>query len=107
MLELFTGKSPRHASFTEGLSLKKWVDINSHTNIEEVLYPELHKDCDSIDQEIQGDCLIKVMGIGLSCAADSPDNRITMRVALHRLKAIRDALLKPDRHKNSKSLMHH
>ncbi|XP_027093847.1 uncharacterized protein [Coffea arabica] len=107
LLELFTGRSPRHASFTEGLSLKKWVDINSHTNIEEVLYPELHEEGDSIDQEIQGDCLIKVMGIGLSCAADSPDNRITMRVALHRLKAIRDALLKPDRHKNSKSLMHH
>ncbi|CDP19861.1 unnamed protein product [Coffea canephora] len=107
LLELFTGRSPRHASFTEGLSLKKWVDINSPTNIEEVLYPELHEEGDSIDQEIQGDCLIKVMGIGLSCAADSPDNRITMRVVLHRLKAIRDALLKPDRHKNSKSLMHH
>ena len=28
LLELFTGKSPRHESFIEGLSLKKWVEMN-------------------------------------------------------------------------------
>ncbi|KAL3514403.1 hypothetical protein ACH5RR_027120 [Cinchona calisaya] len=98
LLQLFTGKSPRHESFMEGLSLKKWVEINFPNNIEEVLDQELlfqaihlYEEGKSINQEIQGDSLIKVMEIGLSCAADSPDKRITMKDALHKLKTAAEA----------------
>lgn len=73
--------------------------MNFPSNIEEVLDQELLvPNCDLyqadeiIYQEIQGDCLLKIMEVGLSCAADSPDQRITTRDALHKLKSVRDAL---------------
>lgn len=83
--------------------------MNIPNNIEEVLDKkllvptiDLCGEAESANQEIHGDCLIKVMGIGLSCAADSPDKRITMRDALYKMESVRDALFKPDEPKRPK-----
>ncbi|KAL3505091.1 hypothetical protein ACH5RR_034932 [Cinchona calisaya] len=98
ILELFTGKSPRHESFIGGLSLKKWVETNFPGKIEEVVDQDLlgTSKLQNVCQEIQRDCLIKIFGVGLSCVADSPYKRIIIRDALHKLRSVRDALIKSD-----------
>ncbi|CAK9182864.1 unnamed protein product [Ilex paraguariensis] len=103
LLELFTGKSPTHESFVGGLSLKKWVQLAFPTNMEQVLDPELLSDieklcCDdqSISPEIRRDCLKTVIGVGLSCTSDSPNERISMRDVYHKLKCVKEVILKPD-----------
>ena len=106
LLELFTGKSPTHDSFVEGLSLKKWVQLAFPTNMEQVLDPELLSDienlcCDDqsispVSPEIRRDCLKTVIGVGLSCTSDSPNERISMRDVYRKLKCVKEALLKPD-----------
>ena len=47
-----------------------------------------------ISLEMQHDCLMAVIEIGLSCTTDSPDGRITTRHALHKLKQAKLTLLK-------------
>ncbi|XP_058221157.1 putative receptor-like protein kinase At3g47110 [Rhododendron vialii] len=103
LLELFTGKSPTHESFTGDLSLKKWVQTAVATNVDQVSDPGLVRTNSSLSDgvqpitpEAQTDCLIAVLGVGLSCTVDSPDGRISMRDALCKLKSIRENLFKPD-----------
>lgn len=101
LLELFTGRRPTHESFTGDLSLKKWVQMALATNLDQVLDPvlvltdsSLSYDGQSIAPEAQRDCLIGILGVGLSCAVDSPNGRISMRDALCKLRSIRETLLK-------------
>nr|GLL48223.1 probable LRR receptor-like serine/threonine-protein kinase At3g47570 [Ipomoea trifida] len=61
------------------------------------LFPLANNHCQNgkcASSEIQGNCLISIVEIGLSCALDSPAGRITMRDALHKLKSVKDNLLK-------------
>nr|TKS02383.1 putative LRR receptor-like serine/threonine-protein kinas e [Populus alba] len=102
LLELFTGKSPTHEIFSRDLSLIKWVKSAFPANIEEVVDPELllsikdsHHGAQFESPEKQLECLIAILGVGLSCTVESPDQRITMRDSLHKLKRARDTLLKP------------
>ncbi|XP_061978336.1 probable LRR receptor-like serine/threonine-protein kinase At3g47570 [Populus nigra] len=101
LLELFTGKSPTHEIFSPDLSLIKWVKSAFPANIEEVVNPELllsikdfHHGAQFESPEKQHECLIAILGVGLSCTFESPDQRITMRDSLHKLKKARDTLLK-------------
>lgn len=102
LLELFTGKDPTHESFTGGLSLTKWVQSAFPANVVQVLDPELlllmsrlyHKG-QLISPDIQHGCLITILGVGLSCTAESRDGRISIRSALQKLKSARDTLFKP------------
>ncbi|KAJ6775323.1 hypothetical protein OIU79_018488 [Salix purpurea] len=71
-------------------------------NIEQVVDPELllsiqdsQPDARFTSPDKQRACLISVLGVGLSCAADSPDQRADMRDSLRKLKTARDTLLKP------------
>ncbi|KAL6995428.1 non-specific serine,threonine protein kinase [Sarracenia purpurea var. burkii] len=101
LLELFTGKTPIHESFTGDLNIKRWVEMAFPTNVEQVLDPYLilnknnccHDD-QPINPETQRDCLIALLGVGLSCTVDSPEARISMKDALYKLKSIKDVLLK-------------
>ncbi|KAG5543546.1 hypothetical protein RHGRI_016323 [Rhododendron griersonianum] len=104
LLELFTGKSPTHESFTGDLSLKKWVQMAIATNVDQVSDPGLVQTNSSLSDDVppistpkaQSDCSIAVLGVGLACTVDSPDGRISMRDALCKLKSIRENLFKPD-----------
>ncbi|KAJ6737526.1 hypothetical protein OIU85_019576 [Salix viminalis] len=102
LLELFTGKSPTNEAFSGGLSIIKWVQSDFPANIEQVVDPELllsiqdfQPDARFTSREKQRECLISVLGVGLSCTADSPDQRADMRDSLQKLKTARDTLLKP------------
>ncbi|KAL2538038.1 putative LRR receptor-like serine/threonine-protein kinase [Forsythia ovata] len=88
LLELFTGKSPTDESFTGGMSLKNWVEKSFPTYIDQVLDPELWDERQCTKPENQDDCLITIFRICLACANDSPDERISMRDALGKLKKI-------------------
>ncbi|PIN03839.1 Serine/threonine protein kinase [Handroanthus impetiginosus] len=103
LLELFTGMSPTHEIFTGGLSLKSWVQDQFPTNLEQVLDIELlqqmnnswdeDKHCNN-PQSHMYNCLITIFRVGLSCAAESPGERITIRDALHKLKNVEKILQK-------------
>ncbi|KAG5244888.1 LRR receptor serine/threonine-protein kinase [Salix suchowensis] len=102
LLELFTGKSPIHEAFSGGVSIIKWVQSAFPANIEQVVDPELllsiqdsQPDARFTSPEKQRACLVSVLGVGLSCTADSPDQRADMRDSLRKLKTARDTLLKP------------
>ncbi|KAG5244887.1 LRR receptor serine/threonine-protein kinase [Salix suchowensis] len=102
LLELFTGKSPTNEAFSGGLSIIKWVQSDFPANMEQVVDPELllsiqdsQPDARFTSPEKQRACLISVLGVGLSCTADSPDQRADMRDSLQKLKTARDTLLKP------------
>ncbi|KAI3465297.1 hypothetical protein Pfo_021960 [Paulownia fortunei] len=103
LLELFTGRSPTHEIFTEGLSLKSWVQNEFPNNLEQVLELELLEQmnifwekgqCSKIESRL--DCLITIFGVGLSCTADSPDARVSIRDVLRKLRNVEDILPKSE-----------
>nr|DAD21055.1 TPA_asm: hypothetical protein HUJ06_022518 [Nelumbo nucifera] len=100
LLELFTGKSPTH-EFNGDMSLTKWVQSMFLVNTKEVVDPELllqlkmdgvHHAGQPLSPKIQ-QALVSILGIGLSCAIDSPELRMNMRDILHKLKSIKDTLI--------------
>ncbi|KAB1220289.1 hypothetical protein CJ030_MR3G019035 [Morella rubra] len=102
LLELFTGKDPTHESFSGGLNLTRWVQSAFPSNVVQVLDPELLQLMSSLhcngeeppSADIQQCCLTTILGVGLSCAVESRDGRISIRDVLHKLKSARDTLLK-------------
>ncbi|EYU36356.1 hypothetical protein MIMGU_mgv1a018150mg, partial [Erythranthe guttata] len=107
LLELFTGKSPTCDFFTAGLTLKSWVENQFLTDVEKVLELGLVEETnDYWEEEEKGrhcskleswrECLTRVVGIGLSCAAESADARISIKDALRQLKNVEEIL---DKHR--------
>lgn len=98
LLELFTGKSPTNESFTGEASLIQWVQSCFPHNIAQVLDSELfhtkHDQSFNPTSNEEMSCLISVIGVGLSCTFTSPDGRITLRDALHKLEIARKTLSK-------------
>ncbi|KAI3909890.1 hypothetical protein MKW98_012944 [Papaver atlanticum] len=111
LLEMFTGRSPTHEGFNGGISLVKWVESVYPNDILQVLDPQLqmlHQTSLPIimngintrtsskfeDKKIEHGFFISTIRVGLSCAVDAPEMRITIREALQRLKKIRDNLVK-------------
>lgn len=103
LLELFTGKCPTDESFTGDLNLPRWVQSAIPKNLMQVIDPELllhvgdaylNEDEEHVNPEKEHDCLARVIEVGLSCTRDSPDGRITMRHALHKLKNAQLTFLK-------------
>lgn len=113
LLELFTGKCPIDEFFTGDVNLPRWVQSVFPQNFMQVIDSELlvldgivcnedHDDEDvHVSPEIQvGDCLARVIEVGLSCTRDSPDGRITIRHALQKLKNAKNSFLKNINGKN-------
>uniref|UniRef100_A0A2N9IYH2 non-specific serine/threonine protein kinase n=1 Tax=Fagus sylvatica TaxID=28930 RepID=A0A2N9IYH2_FAGSY len=109
LLELFTGKKPTHESFVGGLNLIGWVQSAFPADISQVLNPEMlqlmsslyHND-QPISPDIQHDCLVTILGVGLSCTVESSDARISIRSALNKLKSARANLFKSAPKENTK-----
>ena len=108
VLELFTGMSPTHESFSAELNLPRWVHLSFPQNLAQVIDPELletfaktnnlshegESSSDHMSPEAEYDCLIKVIEVGLCCTRDSPDERMSMKSALRSLKSAKHDLLK-------------
>ncbi|KAL3591250.1 hypothetical protein D5086_009890, partial [Populus alba] len=82
------GKSSTHEIFSGGSSIIKWVESAFPASIEQVVDPELFT-----GKSPTHECLITILGVGLSCTVDSPDRRTNMRDSLLKLKTARDTLL--------------
>ncbi|CAN6682230.1 unnamed protein product [Malus baccata var. baccata] len=91
LLQLFTGKSPTHESFTGDQSIITWVQSAFPHDVIKVLDSELLYDL--IITEVEHNCLISIIEVGLSCTCASPDGRISLRDALHKLETARKTLL--------------
>lgn len=98
LLELFSGKSPQDDCFSVGLSIAKWVQSALVNKTVQVIDPQLlsliYDDVSARDTNLQIQCVDAIMGVGVSCTADNPDDRIGIRAAVRQLKAARDCLLK-------------
>ncbi|KHN06513.1 Putative LRR receptor-like serine/threonine-protein kinase [Glycine soja] len=98
LLELFSGKSPTDECFTGGLSIRRWVQSAMKNKTVQVIDPQLlsltFHDDPSEGPNLQLNYLDATVGVGISCTADNPDERIGIRDAVRQLKAARDSLLK-------------
>ncbi|XP_008791706.2 putative receptor-like protein kinase At3g47110 [Phoenix dactylifera] len=100
LLELLTAKSPTDEGFEGGLNLEKWVRAAFPSHTMEVTDANLIVNVigyegRQISPEKQAECLVSMVGVGLSCAIESAEARITIRDAFHQLKGIKKTLLKP------------
>ncbi|CAL1404043.1 unnamed protein product [Linum trigynum] len=91
LLQLFTGKSPIDEGLMESeQSLMGWVRSAYPGEVMEVVDPDV---VSSVKPEMEEQCLVKILGVGLWCSAGSPDGRISMRDALWNLQAARRDLV--------------
>ncbi|MQL99266.1 hypothetical protein Taro_031984, partial [Colocasia esculenta] len=113
LLEMFTGKRPTDDIFTGNLNLRNFVESAHLRQVMDVADPSLlvpggsgafvcaTNDGESIewnDDELIGkvaaDCLVNVLGIGLSCCVMLPQERPRMGGVIAELQGVRELLLK-------------
>ncbi|XP_061365774.1 receptor kinase-like protein Xa21 [Gastrolobium bilobum] len=98
LLELFSGRSPTDECFTGGQSITRWVQTAFKDKTVQVIDPQLlsliFHDDHANSSNLQLSCMEAIVGVGLSCTADNPNERIGIRDALRQLIAARDSLLK-------------
>ncbi|KAK9158858.1 hypothetical protein Scep_005432 [Stephania cephalantha] len=88
LLEMFTGKKPTNKMFKEGLNLQKWVVSTLPDRLVEILDSDLVK-----DYEIwSGETFLGVLKLGLSCAAEVPEERPSMRDVSAIIRKTKDLL---------------
>nr|KJB74285.1 hypothetical protein B456_011G285100 [Gossypium raimondii] len=98
LLEMFTGKRPTDERFREGLSLRNFVKAALPERIVEVTDPILVEERvargtpgvknSRNDRHLR--CLNSLFEIGLTCSAESPNERIDMSDVVIKLCSIRD-----------------
>ncbi|CAN1252486.1 Probable LRR receptor-like serine/threonine-protein kinase At3g47570 [Linum perenne] len=89
LLELITGKSPTDVGLSHG-TLVEWVKSASPDDVMRVVERNggrISGERKVVEKAEQ--CVMKVIGVGLSCTAELPEERITMRDALWKLQAAR------------------
>ncbi|XP_010905353.1 receptor kinase-like protein Xa21 [Elaeis guineensis] len=108
MLEIFTGKRPTDDMFKDGLTLQKFVEdeFSKGYQVTMIVDPSLFSQeseemlhvnqggrqaCERIER-----CLIAVLAIGLSCAKESPGERMEIKDAMTHLQAIKTLLPMPN-----------
>ncbi|VAI77708.1 unnamed protein product [Triticum turgidum subsp. durum] len=104
VLEMLTGKRPTDEMFKDGLSLYNFVEKSFPEKIGEILDPRIipyYADQDgeagrAVDQENHHQmagmsCIIKLVKIGLMCAAETPKYRPSMQDVYVEVTAIKDA----------------
>ncbi|PPS18638.1 hypothetical protein GOBAR_AA01940 [Gossypium barbadense] len=98
LLEMFTGKRPTSERFTEGLSLRNFVKAELPERIIEATDPILVEervtrgtsDVKNSRNDRHLRCLNTLFEIGLTCSAESPNERIDMSDVVTKLCSIRD-----------------
>ncbi|CAL4934589.1 unnamed protein product [Urochloa decumbens] len=94
LLEMFTGRSPTDDMFKDALDLHKFCEDAFPDRILEIVDPALwaHSDTndDGITRSRVQECLLSVIGIGLSCSKHQPKERMPIRDAAVEMRSIRD-----------------
>ncbi|CAO2205633.1 unnamed protein product [Urochloa humidicola] len=111
LLEMITGKSPLEQSFGGDMNLTRWVRDHFPHQAHHVIDKRLiSATTDAISEGVQQEretenlllncLLVPMMEVGLSCVAQSPDERSSMRDSILRLKKVKKTYL------HSRSTMH-
>ncbi|KAI4297037.1 hypothetical protein L6164_036946 [Bauhinia variegata] len=93
LMEVFTKKKPTDEMFVEGLSLKPWIQEAMAGEIVHVLDPDLLKGSERHVLFSKEFSLSNMVELALSCCADSPEKRPTMKDVLYALNKIRTSFL--------------
>ncbi|PQP94922.1 hypothetical protein Pyn_09919 [Prunus yedoensis var. nudiflora] len=108
LLEMFTGKKPTDEMFKDGMQLHNFVSNALPEQISEILDPLFVEGRGGEDEELtcekkcivgQGkddlnqDCLIAILKIGVACSVESPRGRMDISHVVKELKQVRDTLI--------------
>ncbi|XP_076948495.1 uncharacterized protein LOC143620751 [Bidens hawaiensis] len=83
LLEMLTGKKPTDPMFEEGLGLHSYaMSALADGSVLQILDPML------LNEDVREDGLISLVKIGVQCSYDSPQDRMDIGTAVHKLFAI-------------------
>lgn len=92
-MEVFTRKKPIDEMFAEELSLRSWIQESMpHGIIQLVIDPNLMEGEEQFISAKEA-ALSNIMVLALSCSADSPDDRMSMKEVLDCLNKIKTLFL--------------
>ncbi|XP_022764254.1 probable LRR receptor-like serine/threonine-protein kinase At3g47570 [Durio zibethinus] len=96
LLEMFTGKRPTDDMFKEDLNLRNYVKQALPERVAEITDPILLQEIvnqskQRVERFLQ--CLISIFGIGVTCSAKSPSERMNMTNVTAELCSVGDKLL--------------
>lgn len=106
--EMFTGKKPTDDMFKDGMQLHNFVSNALPEQISEILDPLFVEGGRGEDEELtyeekcivgQGkddlnqDCLVAILKIGVACSVESPRGRMDISHVVKVLKQVRDTLI--------------
>jgi len=96
LLEMFTGRSPTDDMFRGSLDLHKFSEDVLPERIWEIVDTKMWLHTDAHDQTTRSrieNCLVAVIGLGISCLKKQPRERISIQDAVIGMHAIRDSYL--------------
>ncbi|XP_037494128.1 putative receptor-like protein kinase At3g47110 [Jatropha curcas] len=87
---MFTRKRPTDDMFKEDWNLHEFVKSAFPNRASTIIDPILIQEGGQSDDKIMMECLISILGIGISCSVESPIDRIDISDAAMNLFLIRD-----------------
>jgi serine/threonine protein kinase len=93
VLELVTGKRPTDGSSTQGLSLREYVELGLHGSGSRVLdVVDTQLSLGRVD-ELQTDCVVSLLRLGVSCSHEMPSSRMATGDVVRELRGINESLV--------------
>ncbi|KAH9768968.1 hypothetical protein KPL71_011815 [Citrus sinensis] len=93
LLEMFTRRRPTDAMFNEGLTLHEFVKMALPDKVMEIVDPSLLLEVTANNYSWIEDCLVAVIGTGVTCSMESPMERMEMRDVVAKLRHARETFL--------------
>eukprot|EP01018_Ginkgo_biloba_P029422 Gb_11994 [translate_table: standard] len=93
LLEILTRRRPTDEMFSGGLNLQKWVNMAFPEKMVEVVDECLFTNVSDEEQHKIYECVREMMGVGLACTKEMPQQRPQMGDVVRALESIREAFV--------------
>eukprot|EP01018_Ginkgo_biloba_P038005 Gb_12050 [translate_table: standard] len=93
LLEMLTRRRPTDEMFSGGLNLQKWVNMAFPERMVEVVDECLFTNVSDEEQHKIYECVREMMGVGLACTKEMPQQRPQMGDVVRALESIREAFV--------------
>eukprot|EP01018_Ginkgo_biloba_P027004 Gb_21363 [translate_table: standard] len=93
LLEMLTRRPPTNDMFSEGLNLQKWVNMGFPERMVEVVDECLLTNVSDDEQDKIYECVREMMGVGLACTKEIPQQRPQMTDVVRALESIGEAFV--------------